>query len=111
MQNCYAVVVTVVSWDSEVVRRESLDEASKHLAELADAVERDGERVLLTRDGHADVVLLSADELESIEETLALLNDPVALREIAEAEAAVAAGDVVTGEELRAQYGLPPYRA
>ena len=60
----------MTSWDAEVVRRESLDEASRHLAELADAIERDGEPVTLTRDGHDDLVLMPADEFESLTETL-----------------------------------------
>jgi prevent-host-death family protein len=64
------VVVTLTSWDSEVVRREPLDEASNHLAELADEIDRDGERVLLTRPGHDDLVLMPADELASLTETV-----------------------------------------
>jgi PHD/YefM family antitoxin component YafN of YafNO toxin-antitoxin module len=54
------------------------------------------------------LVLLTEDELASMEETIALAGDPVAQREIAEAEAAYAAGDFAAGDELRARFGLPP---
>lgn len=43
-----------------------------------------------------------------MQETIALAGDPVAQEEIAEADAAYADGDVVTGDELRARFGLPP---
>jgi len=54
------------------------------------------------------VVLLAADELVSLEETVALADDPRARRDIAEAESAYAVGDYLTGDEVRARYGLPP---
>jgi prevent-host-death family protein len=66
--------MTLVPCDSGAVRREPLDEAARHLAELADEVER-GERVLLTREGHEDLVLVPADELTSIAETLLWQHD------------------------------------
>jgi PHD/YefM family antitoxin component YafN of YafNO toxin-antitoxin module len=42
-------------------------------------------------------VLISPDDLESLEETLAILGDTEAVKALVEAEAAVAAGDVVRG--------------
>jgi antitoxin YefM len=47
-----------------------LDDAVMHLAELADEVEVTHGRVVLTRDGHPDLVLVSADELASLEQTI-----------------------------------------
>ena len=41
--------------------------------------------------------MISPEDLDSLEETLALLGDNAAVRALAEAEAAVAAGDVVRG--------------
>jgi len=95
-------------WDHGDVRAEPLTDAADHLAELADEVETRHTRVVLTRPGHADVVLLSADELTSLEETVALADDPDAQQDIADAETAYAAGDYLTGDELRVRYGLPP---
>ena len=45
-------------------------------------------------------------ELESLADTLDLLSDPVAMAELAESDQALADGDFITGEELRALY--PP---
>lgn len=48
-------------------------------------------------------VLMSPEDLEPLEETLAVLADPDALDEIAQAEREVADGDVIRGvEALRA---------
>jgi antitoxin YefM len=58
------------SWHADVVRAEPFDDAVSHLAELADEVESTQSRVRLTREGHADLVLLSADDLASLEETV-----------------------------------------
>jgi prevent-host-death family protein len=81
-----------------------LAEIKAKLSEIVDGVEGRHDRVVLTRHGRPAAVILSPDELESLEETLDLLSDPEAMREIREAEAAVAAGDVVTADELRAKH-------
>jgi antitoxin YefM len=90
------------------VRSEPLDDAASHLAELAEEVESTHGRLRLTRSGREALVLLTEDELASMEETIALAGDPVAQQEIAEADAAYEAGDFATGDELRARFGLPP---
>lgn len=51
-------------------------EVKAHLSELADRVEIEHDRVLVTRNGRPSFVLISPDELESLEETLAILEDP-----------------------------------
>jgi antitoxin YefM len=81
-----------------------LAEIKKRLSEIVDGVEGRHDRVVLTRRGRPAAVLISPDELESLEETLALLSDPDAMREIRQAEAAVDAGEVVTADELRRRY-------
>ena len=53
-----------------------LSEVRNTLSEVVDRVERERERVVITRHGRAAAVLTSVDELESIEETLELLSDP-----------------------------------
>jgi antitoxin YefM len=52
-----------------------LSDAKAHLSELADRVEREHERILVTRNGRPSFVLISADDLESLEETLDILRD------------------------------------
>jgi prevent-host-death family protein len=49
--------------------------AKAHLSELADRVENEHERILVTRNGRPSFVLLSPDDLESLEETLEILRD------------------------------------
>jgi prevent-host-death family protein len=73
-----------------------------HLSELTDRVEGQHERIVVTRKGRPAAVLVSPDDLESLEETLAVLSDPELMRQIREGEAAVEAGDTVTLEELQA---------
>ena len=51
-------------------------EAKAHLSELADKVEREHDRILVTRNGRPSFVLLSPDDLDALEETLEILRDP-----------------------------------
>ncbi len=50
-------------------------EAKAHLSDLADRVEKEHERILVTRNGRPSFVLVSADDLDSLEETLDILRD------------------------------------
>lgn len=68
-----------------------------HLSELVDRVEREHDRVVITRNGREAAVLLSAADLSELEETLSVLSDPNALADIREADAAYARGEVVRG--------------
>jgi prevent-host-death family protein len=79
-----------------------LSEVKARLSEIADEVDRTHERVHITRNGREYVVLLSAEDLESIEATLELLSDPQAMAEIREADAEVAAGRAISGAEMAA---------
>jgi antitoxin YefM len=79
-----------------------LSDVKARLSEIADEVDRTHERVHITRNGREYVVLISAEDLESIEATLELLSDPRAMAEIRESDAAVAAGDVTSGAEMAA---------
>jgi antitoxin YefM len=51
-------------------------------SEFLDVVELQHERVLVTRNGRPAAVLISADELESLEATIEVLSEPGALEEI-----------------------------
>jgi antitoxin YefM len=50
-------------------------EVKAHLSEVADRVEREHDRIVVTRNGRPSFVLLSPDDLASLEETLAILQD------------------------------------
>lgn len=53
--------------------------------------------MVITKNGTPAAVLISPDDLASLEETLDLLSDRKAVKELRDAETAVAAGDVVRG--------------
>jgi prevent-host-death family protein len=78
---------------------ESLRAVRDHLSEVIDRVEHQHERVVITRNGRPAAVLISPEDLEALEETLSVLNDPDALADIREADAAYARGDVTRGVE------------
>jgi prevent-host-death family protein len=50
-------------------------DAKAHLSELVDKVMGEHERFILTRNGRPAAVLLSPDELESLEETVEIIKD------------------------------------
>ena len=77
-----------------------LSEVKARLSEIADEVDRTHERVHVTRNGREYVVLLAAEDLDSLEATLELLSDPAAMQRVLEAEAAVVAGDLTTVDEM-----------
>jgi antitoxin YefM len=70
-----------------------LSSVKAHLSELVDRVEGQQDRVVVTRNGKPAAVLISPDDLESLEETLAVMSDPALREQIRESEQAVAEGD------------------
>jgi antitoxin YefM len=78
---------------------ESLREVRDHFSEVVDRVEREHDRVTITRNGRPAAVILSPDDLAQLEETLEILSDPEALADIREADAAYRRGDVVRGSD------------
>jgi antitoxin YefM len=72
-------------------------------SELVDRVERQQDRVIVTRNGKPAAVLISADDLESLEETLAVMSDRSVATQLRDSQKAVAAGEPgVSLDELRA---------
>jgi antitoxin YefM len=78
-----------------------------HLSEIIDQVESAHDRVILTRNGRPAAVILSPDDLETLEETLDLLSRPGAVEEIERARAEIDAGTHLTGADLRARFARP----
>jgi antitoxin YefM len=77
-----------------------LSEAKNRLSELVESVDRTHDRVMITKNGRETAMLVSARDYESLEATLELLMDPAAQARVRTAQEEVAAGDVVTGEDL-----------
>ena len=80
----------------------SLSEVKAKFSEVVDEIATTHQRVTVSRNGRPVAVLLSPDDLEAIEETLAILSDPVAIRDIEQGRVAIVAGDVATEGEIEA---------
>lgn len=76
---------------------EALRTVKDRLSEFVDRVQKQHERVVITRNGTPAAVLISTDDLEALEETLDLLSDKKAVKELREARREVAEGDVIRG--------------
>ncbi len=70
-----------------------LSEAKARLSELARRVRLQHERITLTRNGEAEAVLLSVDDLDGLEMTLEILGDNDAVARISESLAALGRGE------------------
>lgn len=70
-----------------------LSEAKARLSELTRRVRQQHERITLTRNGEAEAVLLSVDDLEGMEMTLEILEDAGSVAAISESLAALERGD------------------
>ena len=68
-----------------------LAEVKNRLSEVVERLEREHGRVVITKHGRPAAVMLSLEDLESLEETLAVLSDPELVTAIREADAEVAA--------------------
>jgi prevent-host-death family protein len=62
------------------------------LKEMVDRVEQQHDRITVTRNGRPAAVLMSADDLAALEDTLELLSDPTAMAELLRGGREVAAG-------------------
>ena len=71
----------------------SLAATKAHLSELVARVGDQHERVTVTVHGRPVAVLLAVDDLESLEETIAVLSDASALQALGEADAELARGE------------------
>jgi antitoxin YefM len=72
-------------------------------SEIVDRVARQQDRVIVTRNGQPAAVLVSTDDLESLEETLAIMSDRSLTAQIRASEKEAATGAPGTSlDELRA---------
>jgi antitoxin YefM len=83
-----------------------LGDARDRLSEYVSEVERTHQRVTITRHGHPAAVLISADDLAAIEETLEILGTPGAAEAINEGLADAAAGRFTDNDALKSRYGI-----
>lgn len=67
-------------------------EAKAHLSDLVDRTLREHERFIVTRNGRPAAVLVSPDDLESLEETVDILRDQALIRSIRKSREEAAEG-------------------
>jgi antitoxin YefM len=80
----------------------SLAETKAHLSELVARVGEQHERITVTVHGRPAAVLLAVDDLESLEETIAVLSDTAAMHALSEADGELARGQGEDQDSLAA---------
>ncbi|MEJ7772480.1 MAG: type II toxin-antitoxin system Phd/YefM family antitoxin [Geodermatophilaceae bacterium] len=85
-----------------------LSEAKDKLSGLVEEAESTHEIITITRHGRPAAVLMSADDLESLHETLYWLTQSGLRESVAAAEREHEAGETISADDLRAEFGLPP---
>ncbi|MGH3679527.1 MAG: type II toxin-antitoxin system Phd/YefM family antitoxin [Natronosporangium sp.] len=77
-----------------------LGEVKAHLSELVGRVHDHHERVTVTVHGRPSAVLVAVEDLDRLEETVAILSDPATMQRLIDSDAELARGEVVSAEEL-----------
>lgn len=80
--------------------------AKAKLNELVDEAVSTREHITITRNGTPAAVVVSADEWESLQETLFWMSQPGIRDDIAQARSDAEAGRVISAQEMRRRYGL-----
>lgn len=77
-----------------------LAEVKAHLSEVVQRVSTQHERVTITVHGRPTAVLISVDDLERLEETIAVLTDADLMQQLRESATERAAGLMESAEDL-----------
>lgn len=83
-----------------ITRTDTVASVQSQLSAIIDRVRATYERVVVTKDGVPAVALVSAEDLESTEETLAVVADDATMRMLDQAEAEVSAESTMTADGL-----------
>jgi prevent-host-death family protein len=78
----------------------SLAEVKAHLSEVVGRVDRQHDRFTVTVHGRPSAVLLSPDDLEALEETIAILSDDEAIRQLTASDVELARGEGESEQDL-----------
>lgn len=79
-----------------------LRDVKNHLSEVVEQVEREHDRVVITKHGRPAAVVISVDDLASLEETLEIAGRPQLMEQIRASLVELASGEieVLSKEEL-----------
>lgn len=82
----------------------ALRDVKNRLSEVVDQVEREHDRVVITRHGKPAAVVMSTDDLESLEETLHVVSRPKLITQVRDSLAELTSGEVevLSKEEILA---------
>ena len=84
-----------------VAEQMSLADVKNRLSEVVDRLEREHGRVVITKHGHPAAVVISVEDLESLEETLDIMDNAALLRDIRQSltELGATGAEVLSKEE------------
>ncbi len=77
-----------------------LGDVKSHLSELVGRVHDHHERVTVTVHGKPSAILIAPEDLEALEETLAIMRDAATMNRLAESDAELARSEHVSAAEL-----------
>ncbi len=85
----------------------ALKDVKDHLSEVVDQVEREHDRVVITKHGRPSAVVISVDDLASLEETLDVAGRPRLIKQIRASLNEIATGDteILTKDEILRSLG------
>jgi prevent-host-death family protein len=83
----------------------SLADVKAHLSELVGRVNSEHERVTVTVHGKPSAVLIATEDLESLEDSLAVLSDPDTMQRLVASEAELARGEGESEADLAEAMG------
>lgn len=75
-------------------------EARSQLSKLIDEATATHQRFEITRNGHRAAVLLSADDFDTLQDTIAVLSDPTLLAAHQQGQDAIKTGDYLDADQL-----------
>jgi antitoxin YefM len=89
------------------VRILEISKVKELLDELIDSASLSDEQVTITKNGSPVAVLIAADDWDSLQETLFWLSQDAHREALETAREEIAAGDGLTEEQIRAEFGAP----
>jgi prevent-host-death family protein len=79
----------------------SLADAEAQFSDVVKGVRTRHERVVVTVLGQPAVVVISPDDIDSMEETIAILRDPEVMAGLRESQEAIKRGETVSAAEMK----------
>ena len=100
------LIERVIGYNLAMADTLSLAAVKDRFSEIVDRVNKQHDRVIVTRNGVPAVVVVSVEELESLEETLEVLSDRDTVAALRESEQQIAEGldEVITEDNARARW-------